>query len=639
MCGILGKVTLSGEAEGPDVFDRALRQLDHRGPDDRGAHHLVTPGGAVVSLGQTRLSILDLSDAGHQPMISPRSGAVIVFNGEVYNFREIRARLVAKGMEFTSECDTEVILAAYDEWGDSFVDSLRGMFAIAIYDPRRGRIVLARDRLGIKPLYYYWDGRQLAFGSEITALAAFPNLQLDVCQAALRNYLRQGFIPGPLSIFRKIRKLPQGHLLVCNLDGSNPVEKRYWDPLDFYAQPRSFRDENEVVEAIRSELTEAVRLRLISDVPLGAFLSGGIDSSLVVALMRQVHTGLLKTFTIGFSEPEWDEAPAARRIADYLGTEHHEEYLSEANVLDAVRTVGDHYDEPFADESNIPTLLLSKMTRKHVTVALSGDGGDELFWGYNHYDTRAMRWFRGLNRVPRLVRRGAGVILKQLGAEGYRIGDLIEFEDLPMYYMRARIWPPGQYRGLHRHDEEHDRLLEIGRCVASRLRGRDRHVLTGAMDLHCYLVDDILTKVDRASMAVALEARVPILDHQVVQLAASIPSSFKTAGGEKKRLLRQLLAQYIPRQLWDRPKKGFGVPLVRWLRTSLKDWAYDELCSRGTHLGDWLDAGTLRQVLDDHTRGRRNVSGLIWACLQLSNWDRRMTRLRESRTSATAMVT
>lgn len=631
MCGILGKVTFRGEADDPAVFERALRMLDHRGPDDRGTWHHITPDGVGISLGQTRLSILDLSDAGHQPMTSQRSGAVIVFNGEVYNFREIRTRLEGKGYQFTSECDTEVILAAYDEWGEPFAENFRGMFAIGIFDVRRQRLLLCRDRLGIKPLYYYSDGRQLAFASELTALAALPSLELNVCHTALRNYLRQGFIPGPLSIYDRVRKLTQGHLLLCDFKTSDPQVTKFWDPLDYYAQPRNFSNEEAILDELNDVLTQAVRYRLISDVPLGAFLSGGIDSSLVVALMRQIHTGPLKTFTIGFSEPEWDEAPAARRIAEHLGTEHHEQYLSEANVLDAVRTVGDHYDEPFADESNIPTLLLSKMTRQKVTVALSGDGGDELFWGYNHYDTRAMRWFKGLNRIPRPLRRMAAGSLKMLGPEGVRIGQLIEFEDLPMYYMRSRIWPPGLYRDLHRCEAREDRLLAIGRQVAARLPGRDRHLLTGAMDLHCYLVDDILTKVDRASMAVALEARVPILDHHVVQLAAAIPSSFKTAGGEKKRLLRALLARYIPRSLWDRPKKGFGVPLVRWFRTSLKDWAYDELRGSGSRLCDWLDRECLEQMLSDHVSGRRNVSGLIWACLQLASWDRRMARIRNAR--------
>lgn len=628
MCGILGLITFSGESASLDVFDRALAQLDHRGPDDRGAWHTTTAAGVRVSFGQTRLAILDLSEAGHQPMFSPRSGVAVVFNGEIYNFKEVRAALERKGFSFQTSCDTEVILAAYDAYGDAFVEHLRGMFAIALFDPKRNRIVLIRDRLGIKPLHYYFDGRRFAFASELTALAAMPDMDLEVCQTALHNYLRQGFVPGPATIYHRVRKLPPGHALALDLGVPRPDVRRYWDPLEHYGNPRTFSSESEVLDAMQERLIESVRLRLISDVPLGAFLSGGVDSTLIVAMMRQVHTGSLKTFTIGFSEPDWDEAPAARRIAEHLGTEHHEQYISEANVLDAARRVADHYDEPFADESNIPTLLLSEMTRRQVTVALSGDGGDELFWGYYHYNTRAMRCFSCLNNVPRPFRLAAGAALRPFGDEGRRIGELLEFEDLPMYYMRSRNWALELYPRLHRAGPQQDRMLEIGREVASRLPGSDRHVLTGAMDLHCYLVDDILTKVDRASMAVALEARVPILDHKVVELAASIPSSFKTAGGEQKHLLKSLLERFVPRPLWERPKKGFGVPLVRWFRTTLKDWAYDELCSRSTHLGQWLDPGELRRMLDDHTSGRRNLSGLIWACLQLARWDRRMVAIR-----------
>lgn len=628
MCGILGNLTFRGSHAPPDAFDRALVQLNHRGPDDHGSWHTTTPGGVGISLGQTRLSILDLSEAGHQPMFSPRSGCAIVFNGEVYNFREIRERLEPLGYSFTSECDTEVILAAYDAWQDRCVEHFRGMFAIAIFDPGRNRLFVARDRLGIKPLYYYWDGRQFAFASEISAIAALPNLELDVSQEALWNYLRQGYVPGPLSIYSKVQKLTQGHSLRIDLSNPRMEIQSYWNPLDYYATPRAFADEGEILDALQEELTRAVRYRLIADVPLGAFLSGGIDSSLVVALMRQVHTGSLKTFTIGFSEPEWDEAPAARRIAEYLNTEHHEERITEANVLDAAREVGQYYDEPFADESCIPTLLLSQMTRRHVTVSLSGDGGDELFWGYTHYNTRAMRMFELLSGVPRGLRLLGSSVLRQLGPEAYRVGDLLTFRDLPMYYMRTKNWPPGQYPRLLREPVERDRMLEIGRQVAERLPGRDRVLLTGAMDLSCYLVDDILTKVDRASMAVALEARVPILDHHVVQLAASIPSSFKTAGGEQKRLLRALLGRFIPRELWDRRKRGFGIPLVRWFRTSLRDWAYDELTGPGSPVHDLLDSGELRRILDDHTSGKQNRAGLIWACLQLAQWGRRMSEIR-----------
>jgi asparagine synthase (glutamine-hydrolysing) len=639
MCGILGKITFHGPHESEEVFDRALAHLDHRGPDDRGTFHCTTASGVRVSLGQTRLSILDLSEAGHQPMISPRTRSVIAFNGEAYNFREVREELARRGLTFTSECDTEVLLAAYDERGEAFIEPFRGMFAMGIYDRPGDRLVLVRDRLGIKPLYYYWDGRQLAFASEVTALAALPTLDLEVSQYAIRQFLLRGSIAHPLSIFEKVSKLPAGHRLACDFAAPAPRVARYWDSLDSYAHPRAFRDEGEVLEALRAELTEAVRLRLISDVPLGAFLSGGVDSSLVVALMRRVHTGRVRTFSIGFTVPEWNEAPAAKRIAEHLGTEHEEFYLTEENILEAARTAADHYDEPFADSSNIPTLELSRLTRKFVTVALSGDGGDELFWGYNSYVSRSVQGFRHVARIPRFVRKGMSRLMRLLrGTALERWGWIIDFDDFAEYYMRTSIWHPWLYPRLHRHPMQGSRVVEIGRRVAERLPVEDTPLITGAMDVQYYLVDDILTKVDRASMSVALEARVPILDHRVVELAASIPSSFKTAGGEQKHLLKALLADYLPRKLWDRPKMGFGVPLVHWLRTSLREWAYDVLGSRDGRLHDWLDRGELIAMLDDHCAGRRDMAELIWTCVQLAGWDRRIAAIRSAAPSPSMVV-
>lgn len=629
MCGILGKITFQGEHESTEVFDHALGQLDHRGPDDQGAHHGVTQDGIRISLGQTRLSILDLSEAGHQPMQSPRSGAWMVYNGEAYNFREVRDSLRKSGLQFHSECDTEVLLAAYDHHGEEFIDPFHGMFAICIWDAKKNQVVLLRDRLGIKPLYYYWDGKQFAFASEITALAALPTLKLEVSQYAIRQFLMRGFIPHPLSIYENVWKLAAGHRMTLDLGRPQISPVRYWDSLDYYANPREFRDEGQVLDAIDERLRRAVKLRLVSDVPLGAFLSGGVDSSLVVSMMRQVHGGTVRTFSIGFSEDRWNEAPAARRIAEYLGTEHEEFYLTEENILEAARTASDHYDEPFADPSCIPTLELSRLTRRFVTVALSGDGGDELFWGYTTYDSRGLKWFRRAQFLPYPLRVGMAAPLRLFNENLLeRIGHQLTFRDLNDFFMGTAMWHPWLYHDLQRERITGSRFIEIGRRVMNRLPGAPIDVLTGAFDLQSYLVDDILTKVDRASMSVALEARVPILDHKVVELAASIPVRFKTAGREQKHLLRALLTRYLPRELWERPKMGFGVPLVHWLRTSLRDWARDELLSPGSNLHQWLNRAELERMFNDHVSGRRNVADLIWACLQLAGWDRRMSRIR-----------
>jgi asparagine synthase (glutamine-hydrolysing) len=375
---------------------------------------------------------------------------------------------------------------------------------------------------------------------------------------------------------------------------------------------------------------DAVRLRLISDVPLGAFLSGGVDSSLVVALMKKVHTGTVRTFTIGFSVPAWDEAPHARRIAQHIGTQHEEVYLTEDNVLSAAREVGDYYDEPFADSSNIPTLALARMTRRHVTVALSGDGGDELFWGYSSYTNRAYDVFERLQPMPRAMRRMIGAAMRASPGRRWRPwGERLRHDDFAGYAMLPNIWLAWENPGLHRRTAgSESRVMQIAREVQSRLPGAPRDVLTGAFDLKAYLPDDILTKVDRATMSVALEARVPILDHRVVQLAAGIPIGLKTAGREQKHLLKKLLSRYVPRELWDRPKMGFGIPLAPWLRTSLREWTEDQLSSREGRLHDWLDSRVLRRVLDDHQQCKTDASQLIWACLQLAAWDRRIRSIQ-----------
>jgi asparagine synthase (glutamine-hydrolysing) len=637
MCGILGKITLSGTHESQEIFNKALNQLNHRGPDDHGVYHTTTPDNVRISLGHTRLSILDLSRAGHQPMVSTSTGSVIVYNGEVYNFKELRATLSGKGFSFASNCDTEVILAAYDDAEENFTSALNGMFAVGIWDKARKRIILARDRLGIKPLYYYWDEKQFAFSSEVTALAALPSLHLEIDQDAMRQYLMYGYIPAPFSIYRKVRKLPAGCMLLLSPNNSGPVIARYWDVMDYYSSPIPFQSEQEVLAALRHELTQSVRRRLISDVPLGTFLSGGVDSSTVVAFMRQVNAGPVKTFTIGFSEQAWDEAPMARRIADYLGTEHHEFYFSESNTLELVRTAAHFYDEPFADPASIPTLALSRFARTQVTVALSGDGGDELFWGYNYYKSPA--YIRQLyNLAPYSFRRVVSMGLQQIPLEIFkRWGHVLGHKDMLAYQLSPGIWSPRlYYPGLHRYSSDLCRPLEIGNEVLSKLEKRSWNTKTGAIDVQCSLVDQMLIKIDRASMSTALEVRVPMLDYNVVQLAARIPSRFKTEGGELKYLIRKLLGELLPPHLWDRPKKGFSVPLEPWFRTILKEWVCDELASTDHHLFDWLDRNELHAAIDDHMRGRRNGARLIWACLQLAGWDRKITSIRKQACSHAA---
>jgi asparagine synthase (glutamine-hydrolysing) len=631
MCGILGKVTFSGRHESAVEFTYALNQLINRGPDDSGVFEDCLTNNRRISLGHRRLSILDLSDAGHQPMISPSSGTVCVYNGEIYNFKDIRNQLRALGHEFHSECDTEVVIAAYDEWGSDFLDQFIGMFAVAIYDPKRQRLLLARDRLGIKPLYLYSDGNQLAFSSEVSALAALPTLKLEVRPDAVHHLLLYGYIPAPLSIYRNVEKIKPGHKVVVDLSDQKTVHQQYWDAVHYYARPANFRSEEEVVEAITAELKDAVNRRLISDVPIGAFLSGGIDSSLIAAFMQELSSSPIKTFTIGFSDSDFDEAPYAKRMAEYLGTEHTELYIDEHSVLDIAQNTSNYFDEPFADTSAVPTLALSRMTRQHVTVALSGDGGDELFWGYNNYAFASFRRYDELRNVPRSLRLIAAQILQLLPSNAMQSrGFQLKFRDFVEFYLRNhQLSLKVMYPGLHPCNPEFEDILDtVNRRIYERLENIPRDSVTGAMDLHTYLPDDILAKVDRATMSVGLEARVPMLDHNVVQLAASIPTEYKTRNGQLKYLLRLVLSQQVPQDIWDRPKKGFGIPISRWLRTSLRDWAHEELFSSETSLNSWIDKSEMRRAFSDHQEGRVDNKRLIWAGLQLSGWDQRMRRIR-----------
>ena len=618
MCGILGRLARNAESE-EAAFQAALDVMTYRGPDDSGVFHH-TRGDWRLSLGQRRLSILDLSSAGHQPMITP-SGTVMVYNGEIYNHLDIRAQ--QSGYQYKGHADTETMLAEYEAKGLEFTQNLNGMFAVAIWDPTQNRLVLARDRIGIKPLYYYWDGVTLAFASELTALAALPGLDLEIDHHALSQFLLDAYIPAPLSIYRKVRKLGAGHRLIFDLERGEPREEMWWDGLSFYEKELPFASQEEVLDALMPELEMAVSRRLLSDVPLGTFLSGGVDSSLVTALAARVSGEPVNTFTIGFYEDQWNEAPAAAAIAEHLSCNHHELYFSEERILATAREAWRFQDEPFADPAVIPTLTLSQMTRDHVTVALSGDGGDELFWGYTTYSppTRLKRIYSSAPAaVRRLMAGWAGSGSRKMKSQGYLYG----FEDLEDWYLGPKVWRPGLHHAdLHVEAGPREKA-RLGRTIFDKLNHRDWITQTGAVDAFGSLPDQMLTKVDRASMAYSLEVRTPILDHRVFELAAGIPARFKQGAYGHKTLLKTLLDRLLPTELWDRPKKGFGVPLGLWTRGVLKDWVMDETQGTDTRLRDWLDPAALDHMVAAHMRGEGNYERVIWACLQLAGWDRRM---------------
>src|SRR5437016_994585 len=565
MCGIAGIVDLQGGAKREALLGLACRMaeaLAHRGPDDSGAW-ASSDGAAYLS--HRRLSIVDLSPRGRGPMHFADGRLTITFNGEIYNFLELREELKSAGYCFKSDTDTEVVLAAYDCWGVECLQRFVGMFAFGLWDSASHRLYLARDRLGKKPLYYSERAGRFAFASELKALLADPAFPRDVDPDALSLYLRYGYVPSPYSIFRAARKLPPAHYAV--LDGDDLTIQRYWDPIEIALSPPAQLGDAEAKERLAELLRDSIRHRLISDVPLGMFLSGGMDSSLVAALMREVSDDPVKTFTIRFENPEYNEADYAAAIARYLGTEHREETCSTSQLLALVDGLPEFLDAPFADSSALPTHLVSKIPPDHVTVALAGDGGDELFFGYPRY--HALAQYGWLLRSPRAIRRAVATVVGAVPRRRFRRAKELLRQDLSDVYSRfITCWMPSEIRELTgRPPVENPAYQDVERRLAI-LPPSERPAL---LDLITYLPEDILTKVDRASMAVSLEARAPLLDHRIVEFSLRLPFAMKWRGGTSKWLLRQVLYDRVPRKLLERPKMGFGVPLDDWFRGPLRE--------------------------------------------------------------------
>ncbi|MDH3686970.1 MAG: asparagine synthase (glutamine-hydrolyzing) [Myxococcales bacterium] len=572
MCGFCGVLGLSSEA-GLEDLEGMTKSLDHRGPDDRGTWHarFGGPGGEwSVGLGHTRLAIIDPSPLGHQPMTAGDGSVTVAYNGEIYNFREIRTELRALGAEFRSDCDTEVLVEGFRLLGTDLLERLNGMFAIAMWDARHSRLLLARDRLGIKPLYYRTDGGVVTFGSELRALRCHHRFRPDIDRVALGTFLRSGFVHGERTIYRDVKRVQPGEFIVW--ESGRADRMRYWNLLDAAPglPPTNYR---EAVDELDRLLGDAVERRLISDVPLGAFLSGGIDSSAVVALMQERSVGRVRTFSIGFRERAYDEAPNARAVAEHLGTDHTELYVDRDQAIGVARDLPELYDEPFADSSAIPTVLLSRLTREHVTVALSGDGGDELLAGYKHY--RKLSQLLALHALPRpmpgLLASAARLLPRGSLRSGLRHLRASSTADLAASLV-AHFDPCDLARAC---GEEGARVPErfVEAFEGAPAAGGDAVRRSCYADAATYLPDDILTKVDRASMSVALEARVPLLDHEVVRYALSLPREFVWREGRTKAPLRDVLARRVPTSLTDRPKQGFGIPFETLLAEELRLWA------------------------------------------------------------------
>jgi asparagine synthase (glutamine-hydrolysing) len=648
MCGITGYWVRRGDAT-PWLADLAasVDALDRRGPDDGGAW--VRHGGRVA-LGHTRLSILDLSPLGHQPMRSADGAITMVFNGEVYNFAAVRSELEALGHRFRSSGDSEVVLAAYQQWGVAAAERFIGMFAIAFWNERERRLVLLRDRMGVKPLYYAWDGRSFWFGSELKALRAFSAWHPEVDRDALGEYLQFGYVSAPRSIYRGVSKLLPGHWLELGEVGE-PVARRYWAPpaegatLDM--------PEEELERRLEALLLEAFRYRMVSDVPVGVFLSGGIDSTLVAALLKRYGLGEVRTFTIGFDDERFDESRHAKRVAEHLGTRHCERIVGASDMREVLTQWGELFDEPFGDTSGVPTYLVSKMAREHVKVALSADGGDELFCGYAHYGVVLER-HRALARWPGAARRALAMPLSVFDRGCFAaVADRLPLpagtrhaarrailerlaklsvmlpraDGATVYDLAMSFWTPWEVAGL------------LGGETAPRERVEGPGGVADQMvhcDLRHYLPDDILAKVDRTTMAAGLEGREPMLDHRLVEFALRLPLAMRRGALGTKHLLRKILYKHVPRELIERPKQGFAIPLAAWLRTDLAPLVDEYLAPERIRAGGLFDPGEVRRAIANFREGGTGNDRLdvqkVWLLLAFEMWRSRWDTGYERRT-------
>jgi asparagine synthase (glutamine-hydrolysing) len=634
MCGIAGFLDLerrSGSQE-LDALGRAMAAtLHHRGPDAEGVWSDAEAG---IVLGHRRLSIVDLSAAGAQPMVSSCGRCVVSYNGEIYNAAELRPALEAKGRRFKGHSDTEVLVEAIAEWGlRESVERLIGMFAFAVWDRSTRRLSLVRDRLGIKPLYYGRQNGRFIFASELKAFEVLPDWQPKLNRDALAAYMRLAYVPSPHAIYHDIYKLEPGHIAVTDAGGGVETSA-FWSVAGAAERGKAEQldiGDAEACDALQSLLGDAVGRRLVADVPLGAFLSGGIDSSVVAAMMRVKSNAAVRTYSIGFREEGFDEAPHARSVAQHLGTDHTELYVRPQEAQAVIPQLPSIYDEPFADSSQVPTYLLSKLTRQHVTVALSGDGGDELFAGYTRH-----RFARAASKVPaplgRALACGLGVVGPAMWDRPFRMLPARRRPSLgaDKMYKAALLFRGGGedgYRSLVSAWDDPERIVagasepngpifdnDLAKALPDPL---DRMQY---LDTVTYLPDDILTKVDRASMAVALEARVPLLDHRVVEFAWRLPARLKMRYGKGKWLLRQLLYRRVPKSLVERPKSGFAIPLGTWLRGPLRPWAEELLMEERLSAGGLLNAAPIRARWQEHLEGRRNWHASLWTVLMFQAW-------------------
>ncbi len=630
MCGIAGFIDFTKKSSEESLAKMSCA-VPHRGPDGQGLffHQAQT---AQIGLGHRRLSIIDLSHAADQPMHF--NGLHIVFNGEIYNYNEIREKLIGLGHFFQTHSDTEVILHAWQQWGEEAIHQWRGMFAIAVYDEHKQELVCIRDRAGVKPFYYYWKDGLFLFASELKSILAHPGFEKQMDTNAVASFLQYGYVSHPHCIYQNTYKLAPGHVLRLGLHTRKLALKQYWNVYDHYNKPKLKIDLPEAIHETERILAESFQYRMVADVPVGVFLSGGYDSTCVTALLQTNNTEKIKTFTIGTTDVKADEAPYAKQIAAHLGTDHTEYYCSAKEALQIIPELPYYYDEPFADSSAIPTILVSRLARKQVIVALSADAGDEIFAGYNRYDY-IYRYGNKIGSIPKPVRKIAVAAMDYFSSE--RIPYLRNKQNFHSRYDKLKnlLADPSPSELLKNlsvvfTDTEIDQLF-LAPVTSLVTAHHSRELESGyedplsymmAIDYQTYMVDDILQKVDRATMSVSLEGREPFLDQHIIEWAAQLPSEYKYHQGQKKYILKQIVHKYIPRELMERPKMGFGIPIGSWLTDELKELVEEYLSEDSLKTHNLFDIQAVRSTVTDFFNGRKEKHLKIWYLLMFQMWYR-----------------
>jgi len=625
MCGIAGFIDFNKNA-GVAVLQQMTDVLEHRGPNDAG-YEVFEHANANIGFGQRRLSILDLSSSGHQPMHFEE--LTIIFNGEIYNFQEIRPRLEKLGYTFHSGSDTEVLLKGYHAWKEKVLDYCIGMFAFVIYNRQDQTVVLCRDRAGVKPLYYYWNNQTLLFGSELKSLCAYPGFPREIDVKSMSLFLQFSYIPAPYTIYKQTHKLRPGHLLTIQLDKATLEDKEYWNVLDAYKEPLTDLSESAVIAKTEELMISAYKYRMVADVPVGVFLSGGYDSASVAAILQSGASNRIKTFTIGYKEPQWDESAEAKKIARHLGTDHHEWIIGPAEAKGVLELLPEIYDEPFADNSTVPTTLVSKLASQHVKVALSADGGDEIFAGYNKFNQSLSYTNRFPKGVQSLLSTAMGLVNPAVIPYFNK-----KYNFASRYEKMKLIWASGEPQKAMKYIAQYLTETEVAHYMGMKLEGYKTNFdlngeLSGindplnrllAVDYKTFLADNNLVKVDRATMSVGIEGREPMLDHRLVEFLAKVPASLKVKNNINKYILKQVVHKYIPPALMDRPKRPFIAPLQEWFKDDLKEQMQYYLAPERLAKTGLFNAPNIGQLLKRYLSGGKVSHQKLWNILVFQLW-------------------